>query len=65
MYEFDMFSARAAACEQRATESQTEDEKQSWLAIADSWRVTAKLRQAESQHRQPADKVEVSAAAAL
>ena len=59
MYEFDIFKARAAECEQRAKNSETEDEKQSWLAIADSWHVTAKLRQAENPDRQ------FSAAAAL
>jgi hypothetical protein len=65
MYEFDIFKARAAECEQRAKDSKTEDEKQSWLAIADSWHVTAKLRQTESQDRRLADKAEAFAAAAL
>jgi hypothetical protein len=46
MFEFDIFKARAAECEQRAKAAKTEDEKQSWLAMADSWLVTAALRQA-------------------
>jgi hypothetical protein len=52
MYEFDIFKARAAECEQRAKDAKTDDEKQSWLAMADSWLVTAALRQAEDPKRQ-------------
>ena len=48
MYEFDIFQARAAECQQRAKSAQSEDEKQGWLALADSWLVTAQLRQAEA-----------------
>jgi hypothetical protein len=48
MYAFDTYQARAAECQQRAKGAQTEDEKQSWLALADSWLMTAKLRQAEA-----------------
>jgi hypothetical protein len=63
MYEFDIFKARAAECEQRAKDCKNEDEKQSWLALADSWNTTAKLRQPESPDRQLS--AELSAAAAL
>jgi hypothetical protein len=48
MYPFDIYQARAAECQQRAKNAQTEDEKQSWLALADSWLTTAQLRQAEA-----------------
>jgi hypothetical protein len=48
MYTFDVFQARAAECQQRAKNAQTEDEKHSWLALADSWLVTAQLRQTEA-----------------
>jgi hypothetical protein len=41
MYEFDIYQARAAEYQQSAKDAQTEDEKQSWLALADSWLVTA------------------------
>jgi hypothetical protein len=47
MYAFDLFQARVAECRQRAKDAQTEEE-QSWLALADSWLVTAQLRQAEA-----------------
>jgi hypothetical protein len=48
MYAFDIYQARAAECEQRAKDAQSEDEKQSWLALAESWIVTAELRQTAS-----------------
>jgi len=54
MNEFDIFQARASECEQRAKDAQTEDEKQSWLALAESWLVTAKLRQTEASELQHA-----------
>jgi hypothetical protein len=54
MHGFDIFQARAAECQQRAKDAQTENEKQSWLALADSWLVTAELRQTESVSTQPA-----------
>jgi hypothetical protein len=37
------YVARAAVCEQRAKDARTENEKQSWLVMADSWRKTVKL----------------------
>jgi hypothetical protein len=54
MYEFDIFQARAAECQQRAKVAQTEDERHSWLALADSWLITAKLRQTEASELQHA-----------
>jgi hypothetical protein len=48
MYAFDDFQARAAECRRRAKNAQTEDEKHSWLALAESWRVTGRLRQTEA-----------------
>jgi hypothetical protein len=52
MYEFDIFKARAVECEQRAKDCENDDEKQSWLALADSWHTTAKLRQTEKPNKQ-------------
>jgi hypothetical protein len=54
MYEFDIFQARVAECQQRAKDAQADDEKQSWLALADSWLITAKLRQTETSELQDA-----------
>jgi hypothetical protein len=48
MYAFDIYQARAAECQQRASVAQVEDEKQSWLALADSWLVTAMLRRTQA-----------------
>ena len=48
MYAFDIYHARAAECQQRAKDAQSEDEKHSWLALSESWIVTAELRQTES-----------------
>jgi hypothetical protein len=48
MSAFDIYRARAAECQQKAKTTQSDDEKQSWLALADSWLVTAQLRQAEA-----------------
>jgi hypothetical protein len=45
MREYRDYVARAAKCEQKAKGVQNEDEKQSWLALADSWRQTAELQQ--------------------
>jgi hypothetical protein len=45
MREHNEYVARVAACEQRAKNARTESEKQSWLAMADSWRETVKLQE--------------------
>ncbi len=42
--EYREYMARAAKCEQKAKSVQDEDERQSWLALADSWRQTAELQ---------------------
>jgi hypothetical protein len=45
MHEYNEYVARVAECEQRAKDVRNEGEKQSWLAMADSWRETAKLHE--------------------
>ncbi len=45
MREYRDYMARASKCEQKAKAARPEDEKQSWLAMADSWRATAELHQ--------------------
>lgn len=46
MYEsFEDYASRIAECEQKANSARNEDARQSWRAMADSWRHTAKLRQ--------------------
>lgn len=45
MHEYNEYVARVAECEQRARDVRNEGEKQSWLAMADSWRETAKLHE--------------------
>ena len=54
MSAFDIYQARAAECQQKAKATQSEDEKQSWLALADSWLVTAELRRTEAPQLQDA-----------
>ena len=46
MREYNDYVARVAVCEQRAKDARTENEKQSWLVMADSWRETVKLQEA-------------------
>lgn len=45
MYEYDEHVARAAQCQREAKSARLEDDKYSWLALADSWLQTAELRQ--------------------
>jgi len=52
MYPFDIYQARAAECQQKAEVAQSEDEKQSWLALADSWLMTSLLWQNEAPAEQ-------------
>jgi len=52
MYPFDIYQARAAECQQKAKVAQSEDEKQSWLALADSWLMTSLLWQNEAPAEQ-------------
>jgi hypothetical protein len=54
MYSFDVYQARVAECVQKAKDARTEDEKESWLALADSWLMTAQLRQIEVSKLEPA-----------
>ena len=44
MWDLDVYAARAAECQRKAQEAQREDEKQSWLTMADSWQRTAELK---------------------
>ena len=45
MREYNEYLVRVAECEQRLKTARNESEKQSWLAMADSWRETAKLQE--------------------
>jgi hypothetical protein len=45
MREYNDYVARVIVCEQRAKNARTENEKQSWLVMADSWRETGKLQE--------------------
>jgi hypothetical protein len=47
----DVCAASAAECQQKAKGAKSEEDRQSWLAMADSWQETAKLR--EILERQP------------
>jgi len=51
MWEMDAYAARAAQCQQKAKATQSEEEKQSWLAMADSWRQTAELKRVLEQQK--------------
>lgn len=50
MREFDRHMARVAECEQRAKGARSDDDRQSWLAMADSWRHTADLAKILERH---------------
>jgi len=46
MYElFDECESRIAECKQKAKSARNKDDRHSWLAMEDSWRQTAELRQ--------------------
>jgi hypothetical protein len=45
MPEFNVYRARVAEYQSKAKAALNEDDKQSWLALADSWLQTAELRQ--------------------
>ncbi len=49
MQEYKHYIARANECQRRAQTAPTEDHRQSWLAMSESWRQTAEL------HRQFAE----------
>jgi hypothetical protein len=60
------YLARVAECERRAKSARNEDDKHSWLAMADSWRQTAELRQIlERQERDVHKVVQVVAHAVI
>ncbi len=50
MSEYNEYRARAAEFRQRAKSASSEDEKHSWLAIADSWLQTAELNKILDHH---------------
>ena len=41
---FNEYVAHVAQCEQSAKTARNEDDKHSWLAMAESWRKSAELR---------------------
>ena len=41
---FDEHMARAAECQQKAKVARTDEDKLSWLTLADSWLKTAQLQ---------------------
>jgi hypothetical protein len=45
MRAYNDYVARVTVCEQRAKDARSENEKQCWLVMADSWRETAKLQE--------------------
>jgi hypothetical protein len=45
MSKYDHYRARAAECQQKAKSARSDDDKHSWLAMADSWLKTAELHQ--------------------
>jgi hypothetical protein len=53
MSEYNEYRVRAAEFQQKAKNASSEDDKHSWLALADSWLQTAELREIlERQERQ-------------
>jgi hypothetical protein len=53
---FNEYVAHVAECEQKAKTARSDEDKHSWLAMADSWRKSAELRlilerQAQFVHR--------------
>jgi hypothetical protein len=53
---FDEYTARAAECQQKAKVARSDEDKLSWLTLADSWLKTAELqrllkRQSKAQLR--------------
>ncbi len=50
MFEFNHYRARAAECQQKAKTAGNEDDKHSWLAMADSWLQTAELHRVMDHH---------------
>jgi len=54
---FDEYASRIAECEQKAKSARNEDGRHSWIAMADSWRQTAKLRQILERQERDVHKV--------
>jgi hypothetical protein len=45
MSKYDHYRTRAAECQQKAKSARNDDDKHSWLAMADSWLKTAELHE--------------------
>jgi len=59
---FNEYVAHVAQCEQRAKTARNEEDKHSWLAMAESWRKSAELRlildrQAQFVHKAGGDEL--------
>ena len=65
MRDHNEYMARVALCEQRAKDARTENEKQSWLVMADSWRETVKLQEILTRQAEFIRKVPIQRAQAL
>ena len=53
MPEFDHYMAHIAECEQKAKTARSENDKHSWLAMADSWRCSAELAKVLQRQANP------------
>ena len=63
MRDYDIARDIAAQCQRKAKAAQGEDDKHSWLALADSWLQTAELKQAMSELEPGQDRAPVIQAA--
>jgi hypothetical protein len=63
MREYDIAYDIAAQCQRKAKAAQGEDDKHSWLALADSWLQTAELKRAMSELEPRQDRAPVIRAA--
>ena len=62
---FNEYVAHVAQCEQRAKTARNEEDKHSWLAMAESWRKSAELRLILERQAQFVHKAGVGLAIAL
>ncbi len=54
MRSFGEYMAHVAECQEKAKSARNEEDKQSWLALADSWLQTAELKVKLSKQRSQA-----------
>jgi hypothetical protein len=52
MWNLDVYAAKAAECQQKAKDAKNEEDRQSWLAMADSWQQSAELKQILERQKQ-------------